>query len=141
MGAPFIKVSDVMQTSLHMVSGLASVEEAMELMKREGVSSLVIERRDEHDEFGVVTVHDIAAEVISVNRSVQRTSVYQIMTKPALTLNADMHVRYAIRLLSSLRLNRALITKGKELQGLVTLRDMVLGHASVGAEKQEQPPK
>jgi signal-transduction protein with cAMP-binding, CBS, and nucleotidyltransferase domain len=141
MSGPFVKVSDVMRTSLHMVSGLASVEEAITLMNQHGVSSLVIERRDEHDEFGLVTVHDIAAQVIGANRSRQRTSVYQIMTKPALTINADMNVRYAMRLLSNLRINRALVTQGKELLGLVTLRDMVLGHANLTTEDKAKAAK
>ena len=92
MSEPYVKVADVMRTSLVMVSGLASVQDALDTMRQKGVSSLVIERRDEHDEYGVVTVRDIAARVVSVNRSTARTSVYEIMTKPALTISADMSV-------------------------------------------------
>lgn len=123
-----VKVSDVMRTTLHMVSGLASVREAIEEMNRLSVSSLVIERRDEHDEFGVITVHDIASDVVAVNKSTERTSVYEVMTKPALTLDSEMNAKYAIRLLSRFGLTRALVIHGKELLGIVTLRDLVLGY-------------
>ncbi len=126
MSTQFIRVADVMQTSLHTVNGLASVHHALEQMRRESVSSLVVERRDEDDEYGVITVQDIAAEVVSTNLSVDRISIYQIMTKPALTLPADMNIRYAIRLLSRYGLTRALVTRGRKLEGLVTLRDLVL---------------
>ncbi|MCP4071701.1 MAG: CBS domain-containing protein [Hyphomicrobiales bacterium] len=126
MSTQFIRVADVMQTSLHTVNGLASVQHALEQMGRENVSSLVVERRDENDEYGVITVQDIAAEVVSSDLSVDRVSIYQIMTKPALTLSADMNVRYAIRLLSRFGLTRALVTRGRKLEGLVTLRDLVL---------------
>ena len=52
-----VRVSEVMNTSLHKVSGLASVQDAIVEMNRHSVSSLVIERRDRDDEFGIVTVH------------------------------------------------------------------------------------
>ena len=132
MSTSFVRVADVMQTSLHMVSGLASVQHALEQMGRENVSSLVVDRRDEDDEYGVITVQDIAANVVSPNHSAQRISVYQVMTKPALTLPADMNVRYAIRLLSGFGLSRALVTRGRKLEGLVTLRDLVLSGADFG---------
>lgn len=129
MERKIVRVSDVMHTSLHMVSGLASVQEAITEMNRHSVSSLIIERRDKDDEFGVITVHDIASKVVAVNKSTERTSVYEVMTKPALTLDSEMNVKYAMRLLSRFFLTRALVTHGKELLGIVTLRDMVLGYA------------
>ena len=132
MGIPVVKVADVMQTSLHIVDGLQSVQSAIETMGRLGVSSLVIERRNEHDEYGVVTVRDIAAKVVSVNRSTERTSVYEIMTKPALTISPDMNVKYAIRLLSRFGVGRALVRDADGLVGLATLRDLLLGHVEPG---------
>lgn len=123
-----VRVADVMRIHLHMVSGLASVQDAIAEMNRHSVSSLVIERRDRDDEFGVLTVHDIASKVVAVNRSTERTSVYEVMTKPALTLESMMNAKYAIRLLSRFRLTRALVTHSGELLGIVTLRDLVLGY-------------
>jgi signal-transduction protein with cAMP-binding, CBS, and nucleotidyltransferase domain len=131
-----VKVADVMQTSLHMVDGLSSVADAISEMSRLGVSSLLIERRNDGDEFGVVTMRDIARKVVGASKSTVRTSVYEIMTKPALTVAAGMNVKYAIRLLSRLEINRALVTRDNELVGLVTLRDMVVGYAG-GAKSKE----
>jgi len=126
------KVGDVMRTSLHIVDGLSSVRSAIREMERLKVSSLVIDRRHEGDEYGVLTMQDIAAHVIAENRSAERTSVYQVMTKPALTLSAEMNVRYAIRLLVRLGMTRALVTRNDALAGLVTLRDLVIGHDDGG---------
>ena len=137
MGNEVVRVSDVMRTTVHMVSGLASVQDAIAEMSRLEVSSLVIERRDEDDEFGVITVHDIAAKVVSVNRSAARTSVYEVMTKPALTLASDMNTKYAIRLLSRFGLTRALVIHGKELLGIVTMRDLVLRFVDSPASETE----
>ncbi len=129
MPEPMVKVEDVMQTSIHTVDGLASVQDAIGMMSRLGVSSLVIERRQPGDEYGVVTMRDIASKVVAASRSVARTSVYEVMTKPALTVATGMNVKYALRLLSRFGINRALVTRDDELVGLVTLRDMVVGYA------------
>ena len=129
MPDPMVKVADVMQTTLHTVNGLASVQDAIGEMSRLGVSSLLIERRHPGDEHGVVTVRDIASKVIGASRSLARTSVYEVMTKPALTVAAEMNAKYAIRLLARFAINRALVTTDGELVGLVTLRDLVVGYA------------
>ena len=77
----FKRVGDVMTDSPHIIQGLASVRTAIELMHEKHVSSLVIEKRHEGDEYGMVTVHDIADKVIGADRSLERTSVYEIMSK------------------------------------------------------------
>lgn len=133
MDKAFIKVEDVMQTSIHMISGLASVMEAIKEMGKHNVSSLVIERRHEGDEYGVVTVIEIAVRAVSENRSLERTSVYEIMNKPTLTLDPKMNIKYAIRLLAQLEHRQALVTGEAGLVGFVTMRDMVLGYAELNS--------
>lgn len=131
MGA-FVKVEDVMQTELHMIDGLATVEDAIKQMKEADVTALVIERRDEGDEYGFISVDMIAARVVAENRSLTRTSVYEVMDKPTLTLNPHMAVKYAIRLLARLSHRRALVVDEKGARGLVTLRDLILCYAGMG---------
>lgn len=119
-------VSSVMTSQVQMIDGLAPVQEAIELMRAQGISSLVIDRRHVGDEFGLVVVADIAREVIGRDRSAARTNVYEIMSKPVLTVASDMDIKYAIRLLDRFDLSRALVVEAGRLVGLVTMRDMVL---------------
>ena len=135
MEEQIVRVADVMKTTLHMISGLATVQEAIDRMNALKVTSLVIERRDENDEYGVVTVQDIAAKVVAVNRSTQRTSVYQIMTKPTLTVHPEMNVKYAIRLLADHRHSRALVRDGATLLGFIAMRDLVLSYKETSPEQ------
>ncbi len=120
------KVADVMERSPIIIDGLATVSDAMETMRQNGVDYLVINKRDEHDEYGLVAVHDIAEQVIARNRASDRVSVYEIMTKPVIAVDRRMAVKYAIRLLSRFRIARALVLEGGKLAGIVTLRDMAL---------------
>ena len=64
-----INIGDIMTREIRTVGRMATVQEAMELMRDAGVSSLAVERRDERDEFGLLVVSDIAREVIAENKS------------------------------------------------------------------------
>ena len=125
----FFKVSDVMTRHVRTIDAMATVKDAIQAMDEGGVSSLVVERRDDADEFGLLVVSDIAREVISHNRSVERVNVYEIMSKPVLTLPAEMNIRYAVRLLVQFDLSRAVVIDHERRPvGIVTLRDMVVRH-------------
>ena len=123
-----IRVSDIMGAEVHTIDGLATVAEAMAAMKRLRISSLVVNRRDDDDELGLITVSDLAREVVTRDRAPDRVNVYEIMSKPALTVRSGMLARYAVRLLVQFGVSRALVVDdAREPCGLVTLRDLVLG--------------
>lgn len=121
------RVADAMTGTVRTIEAMASVKEAIRVMREAGVSSLVVERRDEADEFGMLAVVDIAREVIAKNRSIERTNVYEVMSKPVLCLSGQMQVKYAVRMLVRFDLSRALVVdQGRKPVGIVTLRDLVL---------------
>ena len=123
------RVGDVMRTEVHTIDGLATVSEAMALMRRHRVSSLVVPRRDEDDEFGLILVSDIASKVIAENRAPDRVNVYEVMSKPVLTLPSKMQARYAVRLLVRFGVSRAVVVdQDRNPVGIATLRELVLGH-------------
>ena len=126
---PVLRVSDIMRTEVHTIDGLATVSEAMALMRRHRVSSLVVPRRDDDDEFGLILVSDIARKVIAENRAPERVNVYEVMSKPVLTLPNEMQARYAVRLLVRFAVSRAVVVDhDRNPVGIATLRELVLGH-------------
>jgi signal-transduction protein with cAMP-binding, CBS, and nucleotidyltransferase domain len=122
----YTSVREVMSSSPQVIDGLASVRDAITQMRDARVSSLIIDRRHPGDEYGMLSVHDIAAKVIGEDRSLERTSVYEVMSKPVLALDVDMDIKYAIRLLTRFRLTRAVVTERGTMVGIVTLRDMTV---------------
>ncbi len=124
-------VKEVMSADLLIIDGLTVISDALDMMRKHKVSSLVINRRNESDEYGLLTASDIATEVVVPDKALERTSAYQVMQKPVLSLRANMNVRYAIRLFSKFKVSRALVIENDEAIGIVTLRDMLLRHTEV----------
>ena len=86
----YTRVGDVMTPKPHVIDGLATVRETIDLMRREQVSSVIVDRRHKGDEYGIVVVYDIAVEIVGKDRSPERTNVYEIMSKPVVAVEADM---------------------------------------------------
>ncbi|MDA1022848.1 MAG: CBS domain-containing protein [Proteobacteria bacterium] len=131
-----IRVTDVMTKGIITIEAAATVSEAVHLMRQHRTSSIVVERRDDADEFGMIAVADVASEVLSKDLSPDRVNVYEIMSKPVLTLAAEMNVVYAVRMLTRFKLTRALVVDhDRNPLGIVTLRDMVLRSLEDGAQE------
>jgi signal-transduction protein with cAMP-binding, CBS, and nucleotidyltransferase domain len=130
----YVTTGDTMTPSPKMVHGLATVREAIEIMREQVISSVVVEKRYEGDEYGILVVTDIATKVIAKDLSPERTNIYEVMTKPVICVNKDMDIKYACRLLSNFGISRALVTDDGDVVGIVTLRDMVLRNLAVEKE-------
>ncbi len=125
----YVSVSDIMTPNVKTIGRVATIAEAIDIIRDEGVSSLIVERHDESDEFGMLTIRDIAREVVATDRPATRTSVYEIMTKPVLTVASEMNIKYAVRLLVRYAVSRAVVVDHERNPiGIITLRDMVLGY-------------
>ena len=136
-GARLNTVRAVMSPMPAPIDGMATVHEALEIMRENNVYSLVVERRRPGDEYGMVVVSDIANKVIAHNRSPDRVNIYEIMSKPVLTVSADMEIKYAIRLLGRFGLSRGVVVDGNEAVGFVTLTDMVFRFYEQEARRRE----
>lgn len=137
--SPFLPVREVMTRDPERIEGLATVQEALDRMKARHISSLVVERRNAQDEFALLLVVDVARDAIVQNRPLSRTSVYEIAIKPAPAVDADMDIKYAIRHMARLGLSHCVVLHGRDLVGLVTLRDMTLRYVEEAAAAKDRP--
>jgi CBS domain-containing protein len=78
------------------------------------------------DAWGLVSVQDIINGVLIPGKRAEEVNVYEIMTKPVLSVPADMDIRYIARLLHRVGLRRAPVEDKGQLIGKVTLSSLVL---------------
>lgn len=125
---PIVQVKDVMSKTLVTVNGMATAKEAANKMRAEQVSSLIVEKRDEYDAWGIIAVQDLIKGVIIPGRSFEEVNVYEIMTKPVIAVPAEMDIRYAARLLHRAGIRRAPVEENRVLIGMIGLRSLILDH-------------
>ncbi len=121
-----IRVRDVMKTQFDTVDGMDTVETALEKMSYIETKTLVVNKRNEHDEFGIVMLSDIARKVLAKDRSPDRVNIYEIMTKPVIAIDPDMDIRYCARMFSRFDLSRAPVIEKGQVLGIISFTDMVI---------------
>jgi predicted transcriptional regulator len=121
-----VRVKNVMSSHFQLVDGLMTVDQAIVLMKQNNARLLVVDKRHDDDEYGIVLLSDIARDVLAANRAPERVNIYEVMSKPAVGVDPDMDIRYCARLFHRLGFSYApVIDKGKIL-GIVGYTDLVL---------------
>jgi len=120
------RVHDVMKDKIDFVDGMTTVREALSMMKHVETKTLIVNKRNGDDEYGIVLISDIARKVLAKNLSPDRTNVYEIMSKPVISVSSDMNIRYCARLFSEFGLSRAPVVDNGKMVGIVSLADMVL---------------
>ncbi|MDV5170823.1 CBS domain-containing protein [Photobacterium rosenbergii] len=121
-----VRVRDVMMDTYAMVEGLTTVAEAIRVAKHKQIKALIVNKRNDDDEYGIVLMNDIAKKVLALDRSPERTNVYEIMTKPALSVSASMDVRYCARLFERFGISRAPVIENGKIIGMVSYNNIVL---------------
>ena len=124
--AKIVRVRDVMKKEFDLVEGLTSVEDALEKMQHIGTKCLLVNKRHDNDEYGIVLIADIARQVLAKDRAPARVNIYEIMSKPVMTVDSDMDIRYCARLFDKFGLSRAPVVENQKLVGIVSYTDMVL---------------
>lgn len=121
-----VSVRQVMKTHFDLIDGLTTVENALKLMKSVDNKSFIIDKRHDDDEYGFLLLSDIARNVLAKDRSPDRVTVYEIMAKPAITVEPNMDIRYCARLFTRFDLSRAPVIENGKVVGIVSFTDMVL---------------
>ena len=120
------RVSDVMTQNYVMLQGVATVAEALRLMRDRNVSTLIVDKRTPDDEYGIVLSADIAKKVLARTRAPERCNVYEIMSKPVLSVHPSMHIRYCARLFEKFGISTAPVIDAGEVKGIVAYDELVL---------------
>ena len=126
-----VLVKDLMIKDVVTIDGGAPLIDAIRLMVDRGVKSVVIPPRSETDTFAILTFTDIGKKVFAADEPIKMLNVYDLMTKPCISVHPDWEIKYAARLLTNLNISRAIVTEANDLAGIVSLTDLVRSMVNV----------
>ncbi len=121
-----VRVRDVMSSPVVTISGNATVKEAAKIMIQNGYRGLVVEKVDEDDAYGIITVKDIVYKVIAKGIPLEKVKVLEVMTKPCIVVPDYYDIKYAAKLMAMANIVRLpVISAENKIVGMVTLRDII----------------
>ena len=121
------KAADLMHQGVETIDGSATVAAALQKMRERKVSSLIVNRRDASDAWGIITKKDIVTKVIDpgpTRRNLSSTKVHEVMSKPLVTVSPGLAIRYCVRLMNHAGVTRAPVFDGKEIVGILSFTDV-----------------
>lgn len=108
------------------IDGMATAREAVALMRKENVNALIVNKRSEKDAYGIVTLKDLINGVIIPDRTSEEVNVFEIMSKPVISVPADMDIRYVARLLMKTQLRIVPVEENGQYTGMISLTTIIL---------------
>ena len=120
-------VENVMTASdkLIIVSPMATVREALNLMKIHKVRSVIVEKTKVDSAYGLLTFKNILQSIVAEDGDIDLLNVYDIAATPAISVSAKLNVKYAARMMVSSSIKRLLVIDNNELQGILTMTDII----------------
>ena len=121
-----ISVRQAMRADVTFIDGRENILDALRAMRDGKATSLVVEKRSDTDEYGLLTLSDIAKQVIARDRAPERVHVFEIMSKPVIDVSPDMDIRYCARLFEKFGIRRAPVIEDKKVIGIISYYHLVL---------------
>jgi signal-transduction protein with cAMP-binding, CBS, and nucleotidyltransferase domain len=121
-----IRVGDVMKPDFDLVDGMDTVADVLRKSQHPESKCFIVDTRHENDEFGIVLLSDIAKLVLARDKSPERVNIYEIMTKPVISVDPRMDIRYCARLFENFGIGRAPVVDNGKVVGIVGYTDIVL---------------
>jgi len=121
-----VRVRDVMEKEFYLVDGMLTVKEALLGMRFEDTRAILINKRSADDEYGIVLIADIAKQILAADRSPDRVNLYEIMSKPVLSVSPEMNIKYCARMMQRFGLGLAPVIDNGTVLGLVSYHDLVM---------------
>jgi len=120
-------VENVMTSSekLIKVSPMATVREALKLMKENKVRSVIVEKSTSDGAYGLVTFKNILQSIVAEDGDIDLLNVYDIAAIPAISVSAKLNVQYAAKMMVNSSIKRLLVIDNNELQGILTMSDII----------------
>lgn len=119
-----LKARDIMTNRVITIQHQASVAEALELMRKNKVHELVVDRSSVDDAYGLITDEDIVYNVIAEGEDPAAVQVLEVMMRPCVVVNPDLSVEFVAKLFANVGIRCAPVIQEK-LLGIISVSDIL----------------
>ena len=119
-------VKDVMKkNNLAVIKPMATIREALNMMREERVKSLIVDKIRKSDAYGMLTYKNIMFSIVANDGDIDLLRVYDICSKPAYQVSEELDLKYAAQMMVRSNVKRLLVIDNNELEGILTMTDIM----------------
>ena len=132
-------VSDWMNELIVFIDSQKTVSEALALMRRRYISSLIVNKSAQNPEYGIVTSTDICDKIIAQNRNPSKINAGEIMNSPLLTINKNAMIQDCAVLMRKHQIHHLpVVDDNDRLVGMISATDFLVVAEAMGRAPGEQ---
>lgn len=117
------KVKDVMVRKVRTANSEETILNATEIMNQYEIGCMVITENGKP--VGIMTERDILKRVVSKRKDPAKTKLYEIMSKPLVTVKPHITITSAARIMIKQKIKKLLVTNDGQLIGILSLTDLI----------------
>jgi len=103
----------------------ATVRDALAKMREYSIRSIIMDKSNINGAYGLVTFKNILQSIIAEDGDIDLLNVYDIAQAPAISVSAQLDVKYAARMMVNSSIKRLLVIDNNELVGILTMTDII----------------
>jgi CBS domain-containing protein len=111
----------------------ATVSEALALMRRRYINSLITKKTPENPEYGILTSTDISDKIVAHDQNPSETRVRDIMTSPLITIHQGMSLQECAQIMSKHNIHHMPVVDDHDVViGMISATDFLVAAEAMG---------
>ena len=117
----------------------ATVTEALALMRRRYINSLIVNRTANNPEYGIVTSIDVSDKIVAQEQNPSEIKVRDIMTAPLITVHKDLSLKECSRLMHDKHIHHLpVVDDDGKILGMIAAADFLVAAEAMGRKPGER---
>jgi len=116
-----------------------TVLEALSIMRRRYLNSLIVNKSQNNPEYGIITSTDICDKIVAQGQDPAKTKVRDVMTSPLVTLDPEQTVYQCAKTMSDQHIHHMpVMDKKGQIVGMISATDFLVVAEALGHGFEDQ---
>jgi CBS domain-containing protein len=129
------KVRDWMIDLVVYVDPEATVSEALALMRRRYIHSLIVSKTTDNPDYGIITSTDICDKIVAQEQNPSLIKIKEVMTSPLIAAHPDAPLPECAKLMKKHKIHHIpVMDENGHLMGMISATDFLVAAEAMGRE-------
>ena len=121
------KVKDWMIDFVVFIEPDSTVLDALSIMRRRYVNSLIVNKTEKFPEFGIVTSTDICDKIVAEEKNAGEVKIHEIMSSPLISVKREQSIFECAKKMGKLRIHHLPVTNEEGMViGMISATDFLV---------------